>query len=422
MKQVSKRLNYLGGGVMAGPLTGVRVLDLSRVLAGPWSTQILADLGAEVIKIERPGMGDDTRHWGPPWLKDRNGNATKESAYYLSTNRGKHSVTVDISQSEGQELIRELAAKSDILVENFKTGALGKKGLGYEELSEVNPGLIYCSITGFGQTGPMANDAGYDYLIQAQSGLMSITGVPDGKPGAGPQRVGMAVADLTTGMNATVAILAALHHRNSTGEGQHIDMALLDVQVSWLANQALNYFCSGTAPSRTGEYHPNLAPYQPFPTSDGQVIIAIGNDRQFQQFCQVVARQDLAQDIRFQTNPSRVENRVALVGIMSDITRKESSHYWMDVLVGVHVPCGPIQNIQQVFEDPQVVAREMKVDLEHPDIGPVPGVASPIKFSKTQQEYKKAPPQLGEDTDTVLERLLNKGTEQIASLREQNVL
>lgn len=407
---------------MAGPLEGIRVLDLSRILAGPWCTQILADLGAEVIKIERPEVGDDTRHWGPPWLKDKDGNETRESAYYLSTNRGKHSVTVDISQPAGQKLIKELAEKSDIVVENFKTGALDKKGLGYKQLSELNSGLIYCSITGFGQTGPMSNDAGYDYLIQAQSGLMSITGAADGQPGAGPQRVGMAVADLTTGMNATVAILSALHHRNNTGEGQHIDMALLDVQVSWLANQALNYFCSGKAPGRTGEYHPNLAPYQPFPTRDGQVIIAIGNDRQFQQFCGVVERPDLAKDPRFSTNPSRVENRIALVEIMSAITSEKTSEYWMDVLVRIHVPCGPIQNIQQVFEDPQVVARDMKLELEHPEIGMVPGIANPIKFSKSKQEYSKAPPLLGEDTEAVLSRVLSKDEEQISRLREQSVL
>jgi crotonobetainyl-CoA:carnitine CoA-transferase CaiB-like acyl-CoA transferase len=407
---------------MAGPLEGIRVLDLSRILAGPWCTQILADLGAEVIKIERPEVGDDTRHWGPPWLKDKHGNETKESAYYLSANRGKHSVTVDISHPDGKQLIKELAEKSDILVENFKTGALGKKGLGYEELSSLNPGLIYCSITGFGQTGPMANDAGYDYLIQAQSGLMSITGAAEGQPGSGPQRVGMAVADLTTGMNAAIAILSSLHRRNCTGEGEYIDMALLDVQVSWLANQALNYFCSGNVPQRTGEYHPNLAPYQPFPTLDGQVIIAIGNDRQFQHFSEVVGREELACDPRFKTNPSRVENRAVLVGMISEITRTQTSDYWIEKLVKIHVPCGPIQNIKQVFEDPQVLARDMKLELEHPEIGVVPGIANPIKFSNCNQEYKKAPPTLGEDTEEVLRKLLNKNSEQIAILKAGQVL
>lgn len=407
---------------MAGPLAGIKVLDLSRVMAGPWCTQILADLGAEVIKIERPKTGDDTRHWGPPWLTDSNGEKTQESAYYLSANRGKHSVTVDISLPEGQALIQELAAECDIVVENFKTGALASKNLGYESLSANNPGLIYCSITGFGQTGPMANDAGYDYLVQAQGGLMSITGVTDGEEGAGPMRVGMAVVDLTTGMNATVAVLAALHHRSVTGEGQHIDLALLDVQVSWLANQALSFFCSGNVPVRTGEYHPNLSPYQPFPTADGKVILAIGNDKQFQQFCVIAGCPELAEDIQFKTNPARVENRVELVKRMLPIMKSKPSKYWIDTLVKKHVPCGPIQDIKQVFEDPQVIAREMKVELNHPEIGVVPGVANPIKFSKTKQEYKKAPPKLGEDTDAVLQRILNKNPEEINALRKLNVL
>ncbi|MCE8031101.1 CoA transferase [Halomonas daqingensis] len=407
---------------MAGPLTGLRVLDLSRVMAGPWCTQILADMGAEVIKVERPVSGDDTRHWGPPWLEDRDGNETRESAYYLSANRGKHSVTVDMGQPEGQALIRELAAQSDILVENFKRGGLARKGLDYATLEAINPGLIYCSITGFGQTGPMAALAGYDYLIQAQGGLMSITGAADGEPGAGPQRVGMAVADLTTGMNATIAILGALHHRHLTGEGQYIDMALLDVQVSWLANQAQNYFCSGTPPTRTGEYHPNLVPYQPFPTADGEkVIIAIGNDGQFQRFCQAVGRPELAEDPRFATNPERVRHRLELVPIMVEITRSRTAAEWISLLGEIAVPCGPIQNIAQVFDDPQVKAREMKIELESRH-GPVPGVANPIKYSRTQLEYRKAPPALGEDTEAVLARLLGKAPAEIAGLRQRGVI
>lgn len=407
---------------MAGPLTGLRVLDLSRVMAGPWCTQILADMGAEVIKVERPVSGDDTRHWGPPWLKDRDGNETRESAYYLSANRGKHSVTVDMGQPEGQALIRELAAQSDILVENFKRGGLARKGLDYATLEAINPGLIYCSITGFGQTGPMAALAGYDYLIQAQGGLMSITGAADGEPGAGPQRVGMAVADLTTGMNATIAILGALHHRHLTGAGQYIDMALLDVQVSWLANQAQNYFCSGTPPSRTGEYHPNLVPYQPFPTADGEkVIIAIGNDGQFQRFCQAVGRPELAEAPRFATNPERVRHRLELVPIMVEITRSRTAAEWISLLGEIAVPCGPIQNIAQVFDDPQVKAREMKIELESRH-GPVPGVANPIKYSRTQLEYRKAPPALGEDTEAVLARLLGKAPAEIAELRQRGVI
>jgi crotonobetainyl-CoA:carnitine CoA-transferase CaiB-like acyl-CoA transferase len=407
---------------MAGPLTGLRVLDLSRVMAGPWCTQILADMGAEVIKIERPESGDDTRHWGPPWLKDRDGDETRESAYYLSANRGKHSLTVDIGKPEGQALIRELVAESDILVENFKSGGLARKGLDYATLEAINPGLIYCSITGFGQTGPMAAMAGYDYLIQAQGGLMSITGAADGEPGAGPQRVGMAVADLTTGMNAAIAILGALHHRQRTGEGQYIDMALLDVQVSWLANQAQNYFCSGTPPTRTGEYHPNLVPYQPFPTADGEkVIIAIGNDGQFQRFCQAVGKPELAEDPRFSTNPERVRHRLALVPIMVEITRGRTAADWMSLLREIAVPCGPIQNIAQVFDDPQVQAREMKIELESIH-GPVPGVANPIKYSRTPIEYRKAPPALGEDTEAVLTRLLGKAQDEVAELRQRGIV
>lgn len=407
---------------MAGPLTGLRVLDLSRVMAGPWCTQILADMGAEVIKIEHPTLGDDTRHWGPPWLKDKQGNDTQESAYYLSANRGKHSVTVDIGQPEGQALVRELAAESDILVENFKSGGLARKGLDYATLEAINPNLIYCSITGFGQTGPMAAMAGYDYLIQAQAGLMSITGAADGAPGAGPQRVGMAVSDLTTGMNATIAILGALHHRHLTGEGQYIDMALLDVQVSWLANQALNYFCSGKPPTRTGEYHPNLVPYQPFPTADGEnVIIAIGNDGQFKRFCAAVGHSELAIDPRFSTNPERVKHRLELVPLMTQITLSRTSHEWIEMLGAISVPCGPIQNIAQVFDDSQVKARNMQIELET-ETGVVPGVANPIKYSRTPLEYRKPPPRLGEDTDSVLERLLHKGAEEVSALRKKGVV
>ena len=331
-------------------------------------------------------------------------------------------MTVDIGSEEGQALIRELAAECDVLVENFKTGGLDKKGLGYADLSKINPGLIYCSVTGFGHTGPMAADAGYDYLIQAQSGLMSITGVADGQPGAGPMRVGMAVADLTTGMNAVIAILSAVHHRTNTGEGQHLDMALLDVQVSWMANQAQNYFCSGKVPGRTGEYHPNLAPYQPFPTKDGKVIIAVGNDGQFQRLCKALGQPELAEDPRFATNPQRVLHREELVGKLCECTRTRTSREWMDCLVGVHVPCGPIQNLAEVFEDPQVLARNMKIELEHPQLGKVPGIANPIKFSKTPQVYRKAPPLLGEDTDTILQRVLDKSPEDIASLRARGVL
>lgn len=407
---------------MAGPLTGIRVLDLSRVLAGPWCTQIFADLGAEVIKVERPELGDDTRHWGPPWLSDQDGVDTKESSYYLSANRGKHSITIDIGKPEGRDLVLELVARCDILVENFKTGDLAKKGLGYEDLRVDNPGLIYCSITGFGQTGPMSEDPGYDYLVQAQSGLMSITGVPDGLPGAGPQRVGLATADLTTGMNSAIAILAALHHRNGTGEGQHIDMALLDVQVSWTGNQAQSYFCSGNVPTRTGEYHASLVPYQPFPTSDGQLIIAAGNDGQYGRLCEALGLAELATDPKFATNPMRNANREELVDQLKASTRTYSSKELQALLRGIKVPCGPIQTIDQVFSDPQVLARDMVVDVPHPKYGSVKTVANPIKYSSTKVEYHKAPPSLGEDTNHVLKDVLGLSDERVTQLREQGVV
>jgi crotonobetainyl-CoA:carnitine CoA-transferase CaiB-like acyl-CoA transferase len=407
---------------MAGPLRGIRVLDLSRVLAGPWCTQIFADLGAEVIKIERPGKGDDTRHWGPPWLSDASGADTRESSYFLAANRGKHSVTVDLGKQEGVDIVRALAGKSDVVVENFKTGDLARKGLGYEDLSELNPGLVYCSITGFGQTGPMAHLPGYDYLIQAQGGLMSLTGIPDGEPGAGPQRVGLAVSDLTTGMNAAIAILAALRHRDHTGRGQHIDLSLLDVQVSWLANQAQNYFCSGEAPGRTGEYHSNLAPYQPFPTKDGSLIIAVGNDDQFRRLCIVLGMPDLADDPRFATNPARVTNREAMAAQLVTVTVRRSSSEWTELLQAEKVPCGPILSVDQVFDDPQVQSRNMLATLEHPSLGPVQTVANPIKYSETPIEYAKAPPCLGEDTDTVLQQVLGISPDEIIRMRNARVL
>lgn len=407
---------------MAGPLKGLRVLDLSRILAGPWCTQIFADLGAQVIKVERPGQGDDTRQWGPPWLSDENGAKTEESSYYLAANRGKHSITIDIAKPEGRHLVRELAAKCDILVENFKTGDLSQKGLGYDDLKLVSPGLIYCSITGFGQTGPMSDDPGYDYLIQAQSGLMSVTGVPDGMPGAGPQRVGLATADLSTGMNSAIAILAALHHRNETGEGQQIDMALLDVQVSWMANQAQSFFCSGKAPTRTGEYHASLVPYQPFPTSDGELIIAVGNDAQFQRLCRGLELSELATDSRYATNPQRIANRVELVEQLKSATRSHTSAALQALLREIKVPGGPIQQIDEVFSDPQVLSRDMVVDVPHPKFGPVKTLANPIKYSVTKLEYHKAPPSLGEDTQTVLRDILGMTDEDIAQLTGRGVL
>jgi crotonobetainyl-CoA:carnitine CoA-transferase CaiB-like acyl-CoA transferase len=405
-----------------GPLNGIRVLDLSRVLAGPWCTQILADLGAEVIKVERPETGDETREWGPPWLKDASGNETHESAYYLGCNRGKRSLTLNLSQPEAQALVRELAAGSDILVENFKTGGLAEKGLGYEDIRAVRPDIIYCSITGFGQTGPRAQEAGYDYLIQGMGGLMSITGNADGEPGAGPQRAGVAVSDLTTGMYAAIAILAALHHRTRTGQGQHIDMALLDIQVGWLANQAMNYLVGGKAPVRTGAQHPNLVPYQPFPTRDGFVIIAIGNDGQFRRFCKEAGAESLEEDERFTTAASRVANRKPLIEAMEKITRTRASAEWIDALGKVAVPCGPINNIEEVFADPQIRHRGLRVDLTHPLSGTVPGVKTPIRYSATPLEYRKAPPLLGEDTEWVLKNLLGKSDAEIAALRDRKVI
>ena len=407
---------------MAGPLNGIRVLDLSRVLAGPWCTQILADLGAEVIKIERPGVGDETRQWGPPWLKDRAGKDSRESAYYLGCNRGKYSVTVDMAQTAGRQIILDLAACADILVENFKTGGLAEKGLGYADVSDLNPGLIYCSITGFGQTGPRADDPGYDYLIQGMGGLMSITGNADGDPGAGPQRVGVAVSDLTTGMYAAIAILAAVHHRAQTGHGQYVDMALLDTQVGWLANQAMNFLIGGKVPQRTGAQHPNLVPYQPFPTADGFVIIAVGNDGQFQRLCEVAGCPEFAADPRYRTNPDRIVNRKPLVEALEKITLSRSSADWMRALNEANVSCGPINTIAEVFAEPQVQHRGMKLELDHALGVKVPGVGNPMKFSATPVEYRKAPPLLGEDTESVLKEMLGKSDREISALRDKKVI
>jgi crotonobetainyl-CoA:carnitine CoA-transferase CaiB-like acyl-CoA transferase len=407
---------------MSGPLKGLKVLDMSRVMAGPWCTQILSDLGAEVIKIERPGTGDDTRHWGPPWLKDKDGNDTREASYYMSANRGKKSVAIDIGTPEGAELVRELAAKADIFVENFKVGGLAKKGLAYDDLKAENPALIYVSITGFGQTGPMASQPGYDYLVQAIGGLMSITGVADGEPGAGPQRVGMAVGDLTSGMYATIGVLAALHHRTNTGLGQYIDLALLDTQVGWLANQAQNYFLSGKSPVRTGAWHPNLAPYQPFNASDGPVIIAVGNDGQFAKLCAFIGKPGLATDERFAITPSRNANRAVLADEIQAVVAQHPRAYWLENLPAQGVPCSPINNIEQTFAEPQVQHRGMKIDLPHTLAGTAPGIANPLNFSETPIEYTTAPPLLGEHTDEVLRAVLGQSEDDIATLHDQNIV
>jgi crotonobetainyl-CoA:carnitine CoA-transferase CaiB-like acyl-CoA transferase len=404
----------------AGALSGVRVLDMSRVLAGPWCGQILADLGAEVIKIERPGSGDDTRGWGPPYLKDRDGRDTHEAAYFLGANRGKKSVTLDISTAAGQGVARRLATQCDVLIENYKAGDLTRYNLGYEQLRAVHPGLVYCSITGFGQTGPMRNVAGYDFIIQAMGGLMSITGEADAKPGGGPLRVGVAVADISTGMYATVAILAALLHRARTGEGQYIDMALLDVQVSMLANMNMNYLISGRAPQRIGNAHANIVPYQVFETADGQVVIAVGNDGQFAKFCEA-AGCALHRDPRFRKNADRVRHREVLVPMLEDILRKRTVSEWVALLEPIGVPVGPINDLAQVFEHPQVKSRGLQLELPHPLSGSVPGVANPIRMSATPPRYSTAPPTLGQHTDEVLKSLGLEAAE-LDALRRDGVI
>lgn len=407
---------------MSGPLAGLRVLDLTRVLAGPWCTQILGDLGADVIKIERPRVGDDTRHWGPPWFIRPSGEELGESSYFMCTNRSKRSVTVDLAREEGQALIRKLAAQSDILIENFKTGDLARKGLGYEQLRGVNPGLIYCSITGFGATGPQAGQAGYDYLVQAQGGLMSLTGWPDGAPGAGPMRSGLAVSDLTTGMNAAIAILAALHHRTRCGEGQWIDLALLDVQVSWLANQAQGYFATGIAPARTGDQHPSLVPYQPFNAKDGLLIVAVGNDGQFQRLCAVIGCEQLGHDPRFASNHGRVVNREQLIPMLAARIATVPAAELQERLRAVGVPCGPVQSLDQVFADPQVLARHMVVETPHRRLRRVKTVANPAKYSATPPSYERGPPTLGQDTEAVLSEVLGLSAEAIGALRERGIV
>ena len=407
---------------MAGPLAGIRVLDLSRILAGPWATQILADLGAEVIKIERPGRGDDTRGRGPPYLKDRDGEDTGESAYYLACNRGKRSLTLDFTKPAGAAIVRSLAEKSDLLVENFKLGGLARHGLGFDDLRALNPRLVYCSITGFGQTGPYRDRAGYDYTIQAMGGLMSITGHRDGEPGAGPMRVGVAVADLMAGMYAASAMLAALHHRERTGEGQHIDIALLDVQAAFLANQAMNYLIGGIAPGRIGNTHPNIVPYQCFAAADGELIVAVGNDAQFARLCTTAGRPELASDSRFATNDSRVRHRAALIAALEPIYRARPLRAWLEALEAAQIPCAPINAIDQVFDDPQIRARGMRAELPHPLAGTVPTVKTPLNFSATPAGAETAPPLLGEHTEETLGRLLGMSADEIAALRESGVV
>jgi crotonobetainyl-CoA:carnitine CoA-transferase CaiB-like acyl-CoA transferase len=404
-----------------GALDGVRVLDLSRVLAGPWCTQTLADLGADVIKVERPGSGDDTRGWGPPFLKDREGRDTAEAAYYLGTNRNKRSVTVDLARPEGQALIRRLALQCDVVVENFKVGDMARYGLDADSLRALNPRLVYCSITGFGQTGPYRDRAGYDYAIQGIGGLMSVTGERDDLPGGGPQKVGVAVADLFTGLYATVAILAALRHRDATGQGQAIDMALLDTQVAMLANLGANYLVTGQPPKRAGNAHQNIVPYQVFEVADGHLILAVGNDGQFAKFCEVAGRPDLAADPRYAKNADRVRHRAELVPLLAGLMKQRPKAEWLAALEAAKVPCGPINHLGEVFADPQVRARGMVTTLEHPLAGPLPLVASPIKLSATPPTARRAPPLLGQHTDEVLAEL-GLDEQERRRLREQGVV
>ena len=399
------------------PLEGIRVLDLSRILAGPWCTQNLADLGADVIKIERPRVGDDTRAWGPPFLKDGNGQDTNESAYYLSANRNKRSVEADMASTEGAALIRELAAVSDILVENFKVGGLAQYGLDYDSLRAINPRLIYCSVTGFGQDGPFAKHPGYDFMIQGMGGLMSITGERDDLPGGGPQKAGVAVTDIVTGMYATVAVLAALQERHRSGLGQHLDIALLDSHVALLANQNSNYFNSGVAPTRAGNAHQNVVPYQVFAASDGHLIVATGNESQYRAYCRAIGVPELGDDPRFATNRLRVTNRELLIGILTEIMQGGKRDDWIAKLEAVGVPCGPINNIAQAFAHPQSQARQLRRDLPHPSGGLAPVTASPLRFSASPVVYRRAPPLLGEHTEEVLRDVLGKSAEAIAAFK-----
>ncbi len=403
-------------------LDGVRVLDLSRILAGPWATQVLADFGADVIKVERPGVGDDTRTWGPPYLQDAEGRDTSESAYYLCANRGKRSVAIDFTTAEGQALLRELVMQCDVLVENYKVGGLKKYGLDFTSLQAINPRLVYCSITGYGQDGPYAQRAGYDAAIQAIGGLMSVTGEPDGAPGAGPQKVGVAATDLMTGMYAATAILAALRHAERTGVGQQIDLALLDTQVAWLANQASNYLVGGVVPTRQGTAHPNIVPYQVMPAADGYFMLAVGNDGQFARLCEVIGEPQLASDPRYATNNARVAHREELVPYLQQRLRTRPAAQWLAALEKAVVPANPVNRIDQVFDDPQVQARGLRIELPHAGGGSVPMVRNPLKFSATPLHYGQAAPVLGQHTREVLDEVLSIDDARLQALQAQGVV
>ncbi|WP_075174548.1 CaiB/BaiF CoA transferase family protein [Acinetobacter indicus] len=403
-----------------GALQGIRVLDLSRVLAGPWCGQILADLGAEVIKIERPQVGDDTRMWGPPWMPDAQGNATRESGYFQCANRNKYSVTVDIASEQGQELIRDIAKTADVVIENYKVGALARYGLDYDSLKAINPQLVYCSITGFGQNGPRAEEPGYDFIIQGMSGLMSITGEPDHELGGGAQKVGVAVVDIQTGLYATVAIQAALLARHHTGKGQYIDMSLLDVQVATLANQGMNYLTSGTAPKRMGNKHPNIVPYQTFKAKDKEFIIACGNDKQFKDLCLAIGYPELLDNPKFLRNQDRVKYRDELIPALAEFFLSQDAEEWVRRIHAVKVPVGVINSIEDALAEPQIQHRQMLVNLPHSLNAQFKMIASPIKLSDTPVEYRQAPPQLGEHTAYILSRF--KSAEELQALKQQGII
>ncbi len=409
-----------------GPLKGLRILDMSRILAGPTCTQILGDLGADVIKIERPGVGDDTRKWGPPYVKDSDGNDTSESAYYLCANRNKRSLTVDITKQEGQQIIRKLAVKCDVLIENYKVGGLKKYGLDYSSIKEEFPDLIYCSISGFGQTGPKSHRLGYDFMIQAMGGIMSVTGEPDGSP----MKVGVGIADVMCGMYAAVSILAAVRHRNQSGNsaaggnGQHIDLSLLDSQAAWLINSGSNYLTSGDNQHRLGNAHPNIVPYQAFQTSDSFFVLAVGNEIQFRKFCEFAGAPELPEDPRFKTNTDRVKNRKILAPVLNELTQQNSTQFWLEGLEKLQVPCGPVNTIKDVFDDPQIQHREMEISMPHPlsGKGQVSLIGSPVKMSETPVSYRNAPPTLGQHTDEILEEVLGMDEDERRVLANNGVV
>jgi len=407
---------------MAGPLSHIRVLDLSRVLAGPWAGQNMADLGAEVIKVERPVKGDDSRAFGPPWFKDPEGKETSEAAYFMAANRGKKSITVNLSNQAGQDLVRELAKHCDVLIENYKVGDLARYGLGYEDIKKINPKIVYCSVTGFGQTGPYAERPGYDFMAQGMSGIMSVTGEPDSVQGGGPMRVGIPIVDILTGMYSSIAICAALAHRAETGVGQHLDLALLDTAMAFLSIQGMTYLTTGVAPERIGNTHPSIVPYQVFATSDGAVILACGNDNLFGKFCEAAGCAELSGDARFNKNALRVQNRNTLVPLLDAVFSKRTTAQWVDILEKAGVPNGPINDIAQAFEEPQTIARGTRIDLPHPKGGKAPLIASPMKFSATPITYETPPPTLGQHSDAILSGLLGYGPEKIAELKAAGAL